>query len=156
VKTTFSDETPLIFIFRLSDLGAANSFWKDFNEGDLKSTIKTKLQSFPDENNCFKNKDIQFDIFIDEDDFQKVHHTLENPKECKSWTECKIDHMTVILRQEGHLVTESSIPIHHHIIIIIIIIIMIIVIIIIIHHSSSSDDYPHHHHHLHHHHFLLS
>ena len=95
-------------------MDAANSFWKNFNEGDLKSTIKTKLQSFRNEKNCFKNEDIKFDIAIDEDDFQKVRHTLENPKECKSRAQYKIDRMIVILRQEGHLVIASFIPIHHH------------------------------------------
>ena len=92
VKTTFSDEVPLILIFRLSDSDVAETFWENFNKGDLQTTIKTKLQSFPEEMNCFyKDKDIQFDIVIDPDDYQKVYHTLQNPEECKSWTQHKID-----------------------------------------------------------------
>ena len=76
----------MILIFRLSDLGAANTFWTDFNDGDLKAVIRRKLESFSDEKNCFKNEDILFDIVIDEEDFKKVHHTLENPDECKLCT----------------------------------------------------------------------
>ncbi len=90
MKTTFSDEVPLILIFRLSNCGVAETFWKNFNEGDMKTTIKAKLQSFADKTNCFKDKDIQFDIVIDHDDYQKVYHTLQNPEECKSWTQHKI------------------------------------------------------------------
>lgn len=97
MKTTSLDETPLIFIFRFSKLNAANKFWEEFKEGDLKSSIKTKLQSFPDENNCFRDETIQFDMVIDPDDFEKVRHTLQNPEECKSRTRNGITMMVVTL-----------------------------------------------------------
>lgn len=82
VKTTYDDKSALILIFRFSDVGAANEFWHVFTRGDLESVIKFKLQSFHSENNCFKDKDILFDIVIDKEDFTKVHNTLEDPKEC--------------------------------------------------------------------------
>ena len=97
MKTTSTDETSLIFIFRFSILYAANKFWEDFNEGNLKSSIKTKLQSFSDENNCFTDETIQFDIVIDPDDFEKVHHTLQNPQKCKSTTRNDLDHAWLLL-----------------------------------------------------------
>ena len=83
MKTTYSNETSLVFIFRFSDLNAANIFWEDFDKGNLKTDMKTKLQSFLDKNNCFSDGTVQFDNVIDPDDFAKVRHTLQNPKEGK-------------------------------------------------------------------------
>ena len=83
MKTTYSNETSLVFIFRFSDLNAANIFWEDFDKGNLKTDMKTKLQSFLDKNNCFRDGTVQFDNVIDPDDFAKVCHTLQNPKEGK-------------------------------------------------------------------------
>jgi hypothetical protein len=86
VKTTSSDENPFILIFRISGFNVAKTFQESFNDGDLKSTIKSKLQSFSNEENCFSNEDIHFDIEIDPDDFEKVLDTLRNPEERKSRT----------------------------------------------------------------------
>ncbi|XP_028414975.1 probable ATP-dependent RNA helicase DDX58 [Dendronephthya gigantea] len=81
VKSTYDIKSQLILIFRFSDVDAANTFWHDFTNGNLKSIIKEKLQSFPCQNNCFKDEDIQFDIVVDEEDFTKVYNTLKDPKE---------------------------------------------------------------------------
>ena len=81
----------------MSNLDVAKTFWSNFNDGDLKSSITAKLQSFPDTENCFRNGDIHFDIEVDLKDFQKVCHTLENTEECKLYPKTIIIMITISL-----------------------------------------------------------
>ena len=72
---------PLILIFRISNLDVACVLMKEYENGNLKSSIIKKLCSYNFGDICFQ--DLNFNLVIEPDESKKVIETLDNFGDCE-------------------------------------------------------------------------
>lgn len=107
IKTTRTEASPLILVFRLSEISAAEQLWNDFESERLKTMIENALTTFNQVGENFGKDDIRINVKIDKDNYEKVITTLSGQSMLSFlFVHCLILHHSVL--EKDHFLTGND------------------------------------------------